>query len=235
MPATASNQNRRHENGEAGSVLLPALMEGHARGRDTLIERDRTKAGRLDHWPRESPLGTKYCLPASGTMSDQRLSARTPKPKPKMHRRHFARNFFATSDGPNVRARTEGKRRSTRPRVEPLDGGTVWPTKRAAALYGAAKCSPQAVRPPGTVGWGKQRNALWENGIRRTVKNPGRMGIEGGLRELPQRSRNRRCASASGERRPRLYLAPLRQAGGPAANPQAAAGANAPCAAGCAK
>ena len=52
-------------------MLLPALMEGHARGRNTLIERDRTKAGRLDHWPRESPLGTKYCLPASGTMSDQ--------------------------------------------------------------------------------------------------------------------------------------------------------------------
>jgi hypothetical protein len=52
-------------------VLLPALMEGHARGRDTLIERERTKAGRLGHCPRESPLGTKYCLPASGTMSDQ--------------------------------------------------------------------------------------------------------------------------------------------------------------------
>jgi hypothetical protein len=34
------------KNGEAGSNTLPALMEGHAQGHDTLIERDRTNESR---------------------------------------------------------------------------------------------------------------------------------------------------------------------------------------------
>jgi hypothetical protein len=42
--------------------------------------------------------------------------------------------------------------------------------------------------------------------------DPGRMGIESGLRRLPQRSKNCRPASAPGEGRLRLRLAPFRQA-----------------------
>jgi hypothetical protein len=47
-----------------------------------------------------------------------------------------------------------------------------------------------------------------------------RMEVEGGLRRLLQRSKNCRPASAPGEGRLRLYLASLRQARGPKADPQ---------------
>jgi hypothetical protein len=92
-------------------------------------------------------------------MSDQRLSVRTPKPE--MHRRHFARNFFATSDGPNVRARTEGKRRSIRPRVETFDGGTSGPRygQRRYTVLQSALPKLSALQ-----GWGKQRKRTMERG-----------------------------------------------------------------------
>src|SRR3974390_2344936 len=49
--------------------------------------------------------------------------------------------------------------------------------------------------------------------------DPRRMGVEGCLRQLLQRSKNSRPASAPRKRRPRLHLAPLRQTRGPAAHP----------------